>query len=266
MNPETSPIANTEAPSSLIAPVTPAPKPIATMTGFFDGISLDSDDGLSFEWFTKVVKVEPGDPLDIPQPVISGAVAISMHKPFISPVSQGFRTQTAQPTYQMDPEHRLSGIYAFNGEVISKFNPGENHNGYTAYFLQRHVYDPSQLSYSQKQRLDALQLKQAVLIPRLSQEQEEALAAKKKDRKAASFNPAMREIAGYESDKRQELADQVLDLKLKLSADLSDDSVANIRPLRRSADLITLLQDKIIEFDNRNEPIEGNDEDEPLTE
>jgi hypothetical protein len=269
MNPETTPpIANTEAPSSPITSVAATPTPATpawTMTGFFDGLSLDSDDGLPFTWFTKVVKVEPGDHLDIPQPAIAGAVAIAMHKPFTSPIQQGFRAQTAQPTYQMDPDHRLSGVYAFNGAEIAKFNPGDNHNGYTAYFLQQHVYDPSQMSYSQQQQLEAFQIKQASLVPStLSSEQEEALAARKEDRKAGQYNSAIRQIATYESDKRVDLLNRLLDLKLRLSAGLNEDAIENIRPLRRSAPLIQRLQFKIDEFENRDEPIEGNEDDAPL--
>jgi hypothetical protein len=236
------------------------------MTGFFDGLSLDSDDGLSFEWFTKIVKVEPGEPMDIPQPVIGGAVAIAMHKPFSAPAVQGFRPQASQPTYQMDHEHKLSGVYAFDGETIAKFNPGENHNGYTAYFLQSHNYDPSQMSYAQQQQLEAFQIKQASLVPStLTSEQEEALAARREDRKAGQYNSAIRQIATYESDKRVDLLNRLLDLKLRLSAGLSEDAIENIRPLRRSAPLIQRLQIEIDKFENRNEPIEGNDEDAPPT-
>lgn len=271
MNPETTPIATTDAisttmPPTVIATPQPAPKPAHAMTGFFDGLSLDSDDGMSFEWFTKIVKVEPGEGLDIPQPVIAGAVAIAMHKPFTAPL-QGFRPQSAQPTYQMDHEHKLSGVYAFDGEVISKFNPGENHNGYTAYFLGRHTYDPSQMSYAQQQQLEAFQIKQASLVPStLTSEQEEALATTKAERKAGAYNSAIRQIATYESDKRVDLLNRLLDLKLKLSAGLSEDAIENIRPLRRSAPLIQRLQVEIDKFEARNEPIEGNDEDAPLVE
>ena len=236
------------------------------MTGFFDGLSLDSDEGMPFEWFTKSVKVEPGEPLSIPQPVIAGAVAIAMHKPHAQP--SGFRPQANAPTYQLDYDNRLSGVFAFDGETVKGFNPNENHFGYTAYFLQRHSYDPSQMSYAQQQQLEAFQIKQASLVPKtLTGEQEEALAAKEGDRKAGQYNSAIRQIATFESEKRVKLLNELFDLKLRLSAGLDGEAIENIRPLRRSSQFIQRLQAQVDLYESRDDGgIEGNEESAQLTE
>jgi hypothetical protein len=185
-----------------------------------------------------------------------------MHKPHNS---KGFRPQDEASTYQFDYEHRYSSIFLFDGETINRFNPTEDHQGYTLYFLARHVYDPSRLSYKDRQRLDLFQIKQAKLVPEtLTAEQEEALAASESERNAGQYNSAIRRIATHESDTRLNLLDRFFDLKMELSAGLGEDAIENIRSLKRSGPFVARLQEAIEKFDALK--IGGNDEEEPLTE
>jgi hypothetical protein len=224
MPPETATI---DVPAIKAEAVTPA-KP--KFEDLFKTIELDEETkALEFPWFTHKVVVEPGEPLDIPQPVMSGWVAIAMHKPHTAP--KGFADRAPQG-YSFNYDDRASSIYSFDGVTIEGFRPKQNHNGYTAYFLEMHSYEPDAMSARDSRRLDAMQIKQAGLIPRdLSESEEDALSAGK-DAPKGVYQRAARSVVTYKPDERAELMAETFALKLQISAGLEPDAVALIEPLR----------------------------------
>jgi hypothetical protein len=229
----------------------------------FEEVELGEETkALKFPWFTQRVIVEPGEPLDIPQPVMSGWVAIAMHK--LQPASKGFSDRV--PGYFFDYDNPASSVYTFDGQAIDGFKPKQNHVGYTAYFLEMHLYDPDAMSARDSRRLDALQIKQAGLIPRdLSESEEDALSAGKAAPKGI-YQRAARSVVTYKPDERAELMAETFALKLQISAGLAADAVTLIEPLKRSRKLEATLMDQIAKFEEVPEDPKAEDSGKELNE